>query len=795
MEFLEGKSLRDRIASRPLPISELLDYGAQISDALAAAHAKGIIHRDIKPANIFITGTRQVKILDFGLAKIAAEPYAESGTTTTAFTEKTVTMLTRPGSMTGTPAYLSPEQARGEEVDARTDLYSFGVVLYQMATGRPTFQAESSAELIGAILHETPIRPSALNPSVGSRLERVILKMLQKEPAARYQSAAELAIDLAKLTSSGWHRIVGASSAVALLAALIGVVLFSTRPPSAPKPQAFTQLTDDPGEELYPSLSPDGKSFVYQGRASGKWCIYLKRVGGTNPINLTKDSTHDDTQPAFSPDGQYIAFRSERDGGGIFVMGATGENVRRLTEQGYNPAWSPNGKEIVFSTAYFFRPEERPFSRDVRLFRVDVSTGARHPVSGNIQDPVQPNWSPHGYRIAYWSSPSGQRDILTVAASGGDPVPVTNDLALDWNPVWSPDGRYLYFFSDRGGSMNLWRVRIDEASGKTLAPTEAVTTPAQTSGFMSFSHDGRYLAYAGQIRDLNVYKVQFDPSREAIVGQPVAVTQSTKPAADPDISPDGQWIVYNSRLTPQNLYLVKSDGTSLRQLTEGAQLDRCPRWSPDGRQVAFHSNRTGLFQVWTIKSDGRDLKQHTDTSGTGARFPFWSWDGTRLLCISSGSDVILDYAKDWKELSPQKLAAPEPGATFSPHDWSPDGQMVAGELVRDDGSSMGVTIYSLQSHRYEQIGPAGTDAHSAMFGDPRWLHDNRRLLFIHDGKINLIDRQSKRMHSVLSAGLRRDIAAFAYSPDSHLIVFTIETAEADVWEMTLQGDTWFAASH
>src|SRR3989442_1325010 len=169
-------------------------------------------------------------------------------------------------------------------------------------------------------------------------------------------------------------------------------------------------------------------------------------------------------------------------------MGATGENVRRLTGFGYNPAWSPDGKEVVCSTGYFLRPNERP-TPNAKLFRVNITTGETHPISG-IDDAVQPNWSPHGYRIAYWKCPKGSRDIWTVAAGGGDPVPVTDDVALDWSPVWSPDGRYLYFSSDRGGSMNLWRVRIDEVSGKTRGAPEPFTTPALSSGFMSFSRDG-----------------------------------------------------------------------------------------------------------------------------------------------------------------------------------------------------------------------------------------------------------------------------------------------------------------
>ena len=207
MEFLEGQSLRDRIAGGPLPIAELMDLAVQICDALKAAHAKGIVHRDIKPGNIFITAGGQIKILDFGLAKRSGEARAVAEATVSAAEEQTAATgtritITRPGSIAGTLAYLSPEQARSEEVDSRTDIYSLGVVLYQMATGRPTFRAETSEELIGAILHQTPIKPSVLNPPVPASLERIILKALEKEPTARYQSVADLLADLEKITSS-----------------------------------------------------------------------------------------------------------------------------------------------------------------------------------------------------------------------------------------------------------------------------------------------------------------------------------------------------------------------------------------------------------------------------------------------------------------------------------------------------------------------------------------------------------------------------------------------------------------
>jgi serine/threonine protein kinase len=273
MELLEGLSLNERTSGKPVPISELVDLAVQTCDALQAAHAKGIIHRDIKPANIFLTTNGQIKILDFGLAKLVEESHSTATTATSTEVEIIASAVTRTriGRLVGTPAYLSPEQARGEEVDARTDIFSFGLVLYEMVTGRPAFRGQTSGELINAILHETPAKPSVLNAAVPRDLERIILKALEKERKTRYQSAEELLTDLnefrtAKQRRAAWRaRLVVTACALALTAGIVMAIILSKRSVNDAPNIVQRQVTSNPTNDsvYFAAISDDGKEVAY----------------------------------------------------------------------------------------------------------------------------------------------------------------------------------------------------------------------------------------------------------------------------------------------------------------------------------------------------------------------------------------------------------------------------------------------------------------------------------------------------------------------------------------------------
>jgi Tol biopolymer transport system component len=793
-ELLEGETLREAIRHARLTTSKAIEYAAQAADGLAAAHEKRIVHRDLKPENLFLTRDGRVKILDFGLAKLQQDRAA-------AVESPTLTAQTTPGTVLGTVGYMSPEQVRGEPADHRTDIFALGTVLCEMVTGRHPFKRENDAETLHAILKEDPPEISESDPTLPRELQRILRHCLEKRPEDRFQSARDLAfhlraggVDRPSGATAGlrrWRQPKVALSGAALAAGLLAASAYMYRRPAAAVDSVavsgvFTQLTDLPGAERAISLSPDGKTILFSSRISGNSDIYAQRVGGHNPIDLTKDSPSDDLESAFSPDGETIAFRSEREGGGIFYMGSTGESVRRLTDFGHNPSWSPDGRELVVSTVGFEDPLRR--MGNGQLWAVKVPGGDKRPIApGALDDAVQPSWSPHGQRIAYWGLPRNrsQRDIWTVAADGspgGTAVAVTNDAAVDVSPVWSPDGRFLYFLSGRGGVMNLWRVPIEEATGRLLGPFEPLTTPAQYIDGLSPSRDGRHLAFSTLDRRSSIFTLAFDPDREVAVGPPRAVLEGSRFIGAQDLSPDGQWIAFGGGNFKEDLFLVRTDGSGYRQLTDDDYRDRNPAWSPDGKRLAFFSNRAGNYNLWSIRPDGSGLEQ-ISSSTTQLVIPKWSPDGTKIAATDQVRTWIVDVAGPARGRPPRPLPPVEGTDCIFPTSWSPDGALLAGTRLRPDGTPGGLYAYSFASGEYRKVAELG--------GQPSWLGGSRRLVYRSPEGLVLLDMRSGRTHEILPrpapVGFGFTLAlSVGVTKDARQLSFVDTTFEGDVWMMALK---------
>ncbi len=705
---------------------------------------------------MFLTRDAGVKILDFGLARRSLGASEDTKAPTLSPTE--------PGTVMGTVGYMSPEQVRGQPADHRSDIFAFGAVLHEMLTGRRAFQRDTAAETMTAVLKEDPPELASIAPGLPPALERVVQHCLEKRPEERFQSASDLAFDLVAHSGSvSGPRGAAASSRwpgwlARLVAALVAAGLVfeagrrSGRPAatatSTAMPASFIAITDDAGVESQPSLAPDGKSLLYVAAPAGQNDVFLLRVGGRNPVNLTADSPVDDGQPAYSPNGERIAFRSERDGGGLFVMDSTGESVRRLTDLGHSPCWSPDAKEIVFSTDGFLYPTDLG-GRGGGLQVADVETGKLRTIVGGTA--LSPRWSPHAARIAYWGlrPGSGQRDLFTVRADGSEATgvgtPVIADAALDWAPAWSADGRFLYFSSNRGGSMNLWRVAIDEASGQALGAPEPLTTPASWSGAFSLSRDERRIAFETLDWRSTLLRVGFDPVAEKVVGSPMPILRSTQPMRDHEISPDGEQVAFTRAGTREDLFVARVDGSQFRRLTDDAFRDRGPAWSPDGRRIAFYSDRGGTYQIWAVRPDGSGLEALTaiDVSPT---FPTWSPDGRRLVLVSNNaSGLLIEPVAGSPTSKATELPRPRDGSLFWPFTWSEVGERLAGAVVEADGRVSGLAVYTFATNRYELLG--GSD--NTWFRNARWLRDGRRLLVRNTQGIQLVDTTTQRSRLLL----------------------------------------------
>lgn len=585
-------------------------------------------------------------------------------------------------------------------------------------------------------------------------------------------------------------RKVWVTLTVMILLGVMGWAWWRWRPndnaPLAWSRAVATRLTGFGGEELCPAFAPDGKAFIYARNEKNNWDIYQQRLTASAARNLTEDAPEDDTQPAYSPNGDWIAFRSERRGGGIFVMGATGEAARQVTSFGHYPDWSPDSKEIVFSSVLVADPTSR--GANSRLHAVNVATGQMREIPAG-RDAVQPRYSPKELRIAYWGrNQSAQRDIWTVAPQGGDPVQVTNDAGLDWNPVWAPDGKFIYFISNRNGAPSLWRVPVDEASGRATGEVEPLIGPLAQSWPLNIAPDGRRLIYVEKQSREHLYTINFDPLKYQKIGEPVPILESAGRSSAPDVSPDGQQLTFYSRgETNEDLFVSKTDGTGPSQLTNDAFNDRLPRWAPDGQRIFYYSNASGSYELWAVNPDGSARQRLSFNNGQPRGFnqgrslvyPLPSPDGRWIAyCVAAGETFLLDAQKTWQEQQPQALPFITPAPVwFIAWSWSPDAQKLAGWSSDRNGEIHASYLYSLASQRFEKIADIGMRQY--------WLSDNRHLLCIEGGRIYLLDSQTHNTREILQIP-RREIHGASIAPDRRRIYFSLVADESDIRMLTLE---------
>ncbi len=823
LEYVDGETLADRLDRGPLPLDEAVEYAAQIAAGVEAAHEAGVIHRDLKPANIKLTPDGVAKVLDFGLARVE-----EAGSSTGGLDSPTMTTPqpqhspTIEGAILGTAAYMSPEQARGRRVDKRTDIWSFGVVLYEMLVGASPFYGETATDSIGAVLHKN-IDLARLPAGAPRDLRRLITRCLQRDKSMRLQSIGDARVELQhtleRLESSesdsidaettvASSKVWPIATACFAIAALTGFGLWITSPAatnsqesnpvrpatSAPTVVSVEQITDFSLGVWGVSLSSDGSTVAYGAWETGQDPdLYSLRVGGANPINLTRSPATSSVFPAFSPDGESIAYLSRPDNtgqGGLFVMGATGESPRRIAEYpSWSPAWSPDGQSLAFTTSWLNGIYDR--LADSELWVVDVATREKRLIDTNralpggdtdpwFSDAVSPSWSPDGSRLAFWGNTRGTRDIFTVSADGGDVIQITDDVPTDWNPLWSPDGKAIWYLSDRGGNAGLWSVPLDDAGGPADEPHPIMLGPGKITA-ASRSADGRSVVVLARTTRQYVERIKFDPETERFSGLPETMLENTAGMQFPVISQDGQWIAYFSAPPEEDITIMRLDGTDRRRLTQSVAKDRFPSWTPDNKTLYYQSNQSGSYQLWTVNRESAETKMIPFDSESGLMSPFVSPDGTKIVFMRSNDRLQFASLADDGSIGDSQ-PAPAGFAIADSGDWSPDSRRFVGVQQNPGGTPTGVVLDTQADAMFPIRKPDGNTVPYSTF--MKWLDSTRLLAQDGDAESAFvfdIETNESRWVPDTPTGLGRYIS---YRPDGWLYFLRSEET-SNLWLITL----------
>ncbi|HEY8459193.1 MAG TPA: protein kinase [Blastocatellia bacterium] len=661
-EYIEGQTLRKRMATEKLRLTEALDVAIQILCALAVAHGAGIVHRDIKPENIMLRPDGYIKVLDFGLAKLTERSSPERAPDAEYAEGDALNMTTKAGVVMGTAHYMSPEQALGLEVDSRADVFSLGVVLYEMIAGRTPFNGVNAVEVMGAILNQEP-RPllpdlREVRPAVAAELERVIAKALSKNRDDRYHTADEMLADLRKLKreltalasvpaaigktvkAAKGIRELRLAAAPLLAMVMIGAAVylsrghFGARSPTIWNPRHFAGL---PGKEDHPSFSPDGSqlAFDWNGGEGDNYDIYIKQVGVGSPLRLTRHPAKD-ICPIWSPDGRYIAFvRLGAITHELLIIPALGGSERVLCALNTNlhyASWSADSSRLALTP-----PSNDPNAN--RIILLSVETGEVRPVTTpppNATD-IQPAISPDGRYLAFVRSRnSATYDIYLTPLEGGWEKRLNANNSFIDGLAWTEDSREIVYSAARAGNMTLWRQPV---AGGEPEPLYGVGGNAHSPAISRRNH---LLTFTEKYNDINIWRLDLrSASRRQgrrLGVAPVKFINFKREDHSPQISPDGRKVAFISDRSGRNeIWICDNDGNNPRQVTRMAGANTgTPRWAPDSKRLVFDSRPDGAADIFVINVDSGQIRRLTSDPAEDVA-PSWSHDGRWIYFCSNRS--------------------------------------------------------------------------------------------------------------------------------------------------------------
>jgi Tol biopolymer transport system component len=792
MELVEGRTLRELLVEGPVPVKRMLSIAQQTADGLARAHSAGIVHRDLKPENLMVTKEGFVKILDFGLAKLVAPIDSAGSELATIGTAPG----TQPGIVLGTVGYMSPEQASGAIADFRSDQFALGAILYEMATGRRAFSRGTAVETLSAIIRDEPEPIERVNPSAPPPLRWIVETCLQKDPDERYASTRDLARDLKHAQERLSDLSMGTaaipvrrrSRAASIVPALLGLValliaadlFLRLRAPSGNRlAPTLKKLTFGPGLEDEPAWSPDGKFLAYTTDERGNSDVVVQPIAGGEPLRIA-GSDADEAQPAWSPDGSKIAFVSAQDrggrlhhllaagaltaflagrGGDVFVAPALGGSAAKLVENGYFPAWSPDGKKIVFSS-------ERAGKWD--LWVVSSEGGTPQRLTDDTSIDYQPAWSPDGKWIAYGSGTAARFDLRVVPAGGGAPAKVDSGTTWVLRPVWSSDGGSLYYSGEREGIVSVWSLPFSQ--GKPSGSPARVTVGPGADVAPTLDRAGR-IAFATVGGDPDIWEWSLSS------GSLRQVTSDTGMESNARLSPDGKSMLFASDRTGTRAFwtLDFASRTPTRVTSGFLENFSFARWSPDGRRILFE--RDG--RMWIQPIGGLTAKDAGSAGLTGT----WSPDGSRIA-FSAGPDFLRQEIFVMPAAGGKPRALTAWGGYSTWPSWSPDGSQLVYQLERDGArhlwiiSSAGGVSRPLTTGDSEESHPewSPTDPDRILF-----LRDHSRFftLSVSTGRETPIDLSRASGTALPSGSVVLDYPS--WSPDGSRIYFDVTRKTGDIY--------------
>ena len=795
MEFVDGVTLRQKIRAdggdgpSPLRIDDIIAYAIQIGEALQEAHSHDIVHRDIKTANIMVNTKDQVKVMDFGLAKL-----------------KGSLKLTKTSSTIGTLAYMSPEQIQGKEVDPRSDIFSFGIVLFEMLAGRTPFSGEHEAAMMYSILNEEPESVLKYRPELSSEFIHILNRALEKEPQERYQSIQEMLIDLRRakkestkvsrrsladipalpeerkapeevlktppppVRATSHKRLILGVSAILIVSIVVASLFIFKKQPTKPALATHRQITFT-GKVGLTSISPDGNFVAYTSQVSPtETKMFVQDLTGGQPLEIfeAKYSRSFD-EIRWSPDGSEILISAWSDSAaGTYIVPRLGGTPRKMLDLNW-ACWSPDGRHLALNRAMSKK----------RIWFTNKITGDTTSISlkGNFEWLYEVDWSSAGNLLLYRTKGQKRHTIWTITTDGSQQSEVVEDSVRLFSPRFSSKGDAIYYLRSQGQTKDLMKVKIDATSGKTKSSPVVIYNGLQVGDFFSITKDNRRLFYTREQRYSNLWSASYETGQIKIK----QLTEGSSNVFDPSISPNGEKIAFSmGNSLEANVFVMPIEGGKMEQLTFFNSYNDGPVWSPDGKEIAFGSRQGGVPHVWTVNSNGGSPRPFRKSELSGDTFVL-AWAPCSQILYQRPGNRNYHFLDPETEVERPLVRNDSVGWMFDPV-YSPDCKKIVVFWNRRIPPKPGVWLISLvdssqiclESGRFFAL-PLGWSS------DCNWVYAGKTLGS--ETEIVMLPAEGNKPKRLITLPLPFERIGISMHPNGKRFAYVLSEAQSDAWLM------------